>query len=152
MAALVGTLVGGASALLPCLCWKRKRGSKRPSKQTPICKWRVACVEGVSICEQHTYNKPPETYAIPCMGLYLHSFSCHANKMTRAKKSHKHKEIPPKSPQLGSDPKNSLCGGSFPGKLSRRGPPQKELGLSNLYAGDPFNSLCGYSLCALFAP
>ena len=29
-------------------------------------------------------------------------------------------------------------------------PPHKDLGLSNLYAGDPFNSLCGYCLCAFF--
>ena len=31
-------------------------------------------------------------------------------------------------------------------------PPHKELGLSNLYAGDPFISLCGYSLCAFSPP
>ena len=36
-------------------------------------------------------------------------------------------------------------------KKQKRPPPHKELGLSNLYAGDPFNSLCGYSLCAFFA-
>ena len=28
----------------------------------------------------------------------------------------------------------------------------KEFGLSNLYAGDPFNSLCGYSVCVFFPP
>ena len=33
----------------------------------------------------------------------------------------------------------------------KRPPPHKDLGLSNLYAGDPFNSLCGYSLCVFSA-
>ena len=39
-------------------------------------------------------------------------------------------------------------------KIKQKSPPpsHKELGLSNLYAGDPFNSLCGYSLCAFFRP
>ena len=38
--------------------------------------------------------------------------------------------------------------------VSRTGPlsTHRELGLSNLYAEDPFNSFCGYSLCAFSAP
>ena len=60
----------------------------------------------------------------------------------------------PKIPHLGSHPKNSLYAGSFPGRSRKRDPPpRKEFGLSNLYAGDRFNSLCGHSLCAfLVAP
>ena len=34
----------------------------------------------------------------------------------------------------------------------KRPPPRQELGVSNLFARGPFDSLCGYSLCALFAP
>ena len=30
-------------------------------------------------------------------------------------------------------------------------PSHKELGLSNLYAGGPFDAVCGYSSCAFFA-
>ena len=42
--------------------------------------------------------------------------------------------------------------GFFSWKWKDKRPPHKELGLSNLYAGDPSNSLCGYSLCAFFLP
>ena len=43
----------------------------------------------------------------------------------------------PKISQLGSHPKNSLCGGSFPGNKGEEAPLHKELGLSNLYANTP---------------
>ena len=36
-------------------------------------------------------------------------------------------------------------------QAEKRPPPHKEL-VSSLYAGDPFNSLCGHCLCAFFAP
>ena len=68
------------------------------------------------------------------------------------KKTHKNKEIPQKSPQLGSDPKILFVGVLFLENKTEEAPPHKELGLSNLYAADPFNSLCGYSLCAFFTP
>ena len=72
----------------------------------------------------------------------------------KREKKHTNIKNTPKIRQLGSHPKNSLCGGSFLKKKEKRPPPppNKELGLSNLYAGDPFNSLCGFALCAFFDP
>ena len=73
--------------------------------------------------------------------------------MSRAKKAHKHTEIPRKSSGQDPTPKVFMWRVLF---LENKGqeppPPHKELGLPNLYAGDPFNSLYGYSLCASFAP
>ena len=55
-------------------------------------------------------------------------------------------------PQLGSHPKILYVGVHFLQNIGEEGPPHKELGLSDLYAGGPFDSLCGYSLCVFFAP
>ena len=45
-------------------------------------------------------------------------------------------------------------GGLSPGKYRRRDTPAYRIrvGLSDLYAGDPFNSLCGFFSCACFTP
>ena len=45
-----------------------------------------------------------------------------------------------------------LCVGVlFLEKKGQEAPPHKEFVLSNLYAGDPFNSSCGSSSCVFFA-
>ena len=84
-----------------------------------------------------------------------HSRGDPGKKLRSFKSEKKHiniKKYPPNPPQLGSDPKILYVGVLFLENKAEEAPPHKELGLSNLYAGDPFNSLCGYSLCAFFAP
>ena len=63
------------------------------------------------------------------------------------KKAHKHKEIPRKSPNFYCPTLKILYVGVFVlENLGEETPPPtyKEFGLSNLYAGDPFNSLCAF--------
>ena len=74
-------------------------------------------------------------------------------KNTQERRKHRNIKKYPEIPQLGSHPKILYVGFlSLENKGEEASPPHRELGLSNLYAGDPFNSLCGYSLCAFFAP
>ena len=75
-----------------------------------------------------------------------------SKRRSRAKKAHKHKEIPRKSPSLDPTLKILYVGVLLLENKGEEACPHKELGLSNLYAGGPFNSLCGYSLCAFFRP
>ena len=45
-----------------------------------------------------------------------------------------------------------MCFFFFLENQGEEAPPHKEFGISYLYAGDPFHSSCGYSLCASFGP
>ena len=61
----------------------------------------------------------------------------------------------PKWSSLAPNGLGSAAGGdvdqvAWKNKGQEAPPAYRELGLSNLYAGDPFNSLCGYYVCAFF--
>ena len=67
----------------------------------------------------------------------------HASRDTQERKKHINIKKYPENPPVGSHPKNSLCGGSFPGKSRRRDPPPhiKNLGSQIFMLGTPFHSL-----------